>query len=326
MQTQTNTQNGIGPETKGVFVKRRREGQVVIATLDNPPYGLVTAELLDELNTFVDEVERDESIGAVVFHGAHPTRFLGHFDVFELLEMVEGSSIKVSQRQADIALRTVRAIAHVPGASRAIERSTAAGLLAIERYHDLLLRINRIGATFIAAMNGSAMGGGLELALACDLRYIADGDHYLSPPEILIGIIPGLGGTQRIARAMGTAPALELILEGGMLSPHQALAAGLVNRVVEPDRLLDEALTTARRLARRPRAAVAAAKRAVYEGTSTTLARGMHVEQAAFMAALSGPAAARGVKAYVEDVKRTGDLTAFDPHARKAYTDVPTST
>lgn len=286
---------------------------MVIATLDSPPHGLMNAELVAGFDALVGDVERDAGIGAVVVHGAHPERFLAHYDVGELLELAKAAGLKVSQRQADVALRAVRTVARVPGAGGVVERTPAAGMLALERFHELL---NRVGATFIAAIDGSALGGGCELALACDLRYMADGDFLIGQPEILLGIIPGGGGTQRLARLLGSGRALELVLEGSALSPAEALAAGLVNRVLALDHLLDEAVETAHRLARRPRLAVAAAKRAIYEGGSETLARGLHVEQAGFMATLTSAAGGRGMQAYVDGLKRTGELPFYDPTAR----------
>jgi enoyl-CoA hydratase len=300
-----------------VFVRTRREGRVVIATLDSPPHGLMNAALVAELEALVGDVERDTGIGAVVLHGAHPARFLAHYDVGELLELATAAGVKVSQRQAEVALRAVRTVARVPGAGDVVERTPAAGMLALERFHELMLRINRVGATFIAAIDGSALGGGCELALACDLRYMADGDFLIGQPEILLGIIPGGGGTQRLARLLGSGRALELVLEGSALSPAQALAAGLVNRVVPPDRLLEEATETGQRLARRSRIAVAAAKRAIYEGGSATLLHGLQVERAGFMATVTSAAGARGMQAYVDGLRQTDELPGYDPAARE---------
>ena len=281
----------------------------------------MNADLVAGLDALVGEVERDTGIGAVVLHGSHPARFLAHYDVAELLAMAEAASVPVSARQAAIALRAVRALARVPGGVAAVERTPAAGMLALQRFHELLLRMNRVGATFIAALNGSAMGGGCELALACDLRYMADGDFVIGQPEVLLGIIPGGGGTQRLARLLGSGRALELTLEGSALSPAEALSIGLVNRVLPPERLLDEALTAARRLARRPRVAVAAAKRAVYDGGSAPLAVGLHIEAANFMTAMSSSAAIKGMGAYVEGLRQTGELPGYDAAARQRLLD-----
>ncbi len=277
----------------------------------------MNAELVAGLDALVGEVERDAGIGAVVLHGAHPERFLAHYDVAELLAMSEAGGVSVSRRQADVALRAVGMLARVPGGEDAVERTPAAGLLALQRFHELLLRMNRVGATFIAALDGSAMGGGCELALACDLRYMADGDFVIGQPEILLGIIPGGGGTQRLARLLGSGRALELTLEGSALSPAEALSIGLVNRVLAPERLLDEAVAAAARLARRPRVAVAAAKRAIYEGGSATLRHGLHTEAANFMTTMSSSAAARGMRAYVDGLSKTGELPGYDTAARE---------
>jgi enoyl-CoA hydratase/carnithine racemase len=257
----------------------------------------------------------------VVLHGAHPERFLAHYDVAELLAGARATGVRVTARQAGAALRTVRAVAHVPGGATTIARTPAAGLLALERFHELLLRMNRAGATFVAALDGSALGGGCELALACDLRYMADGDFVIGQPEILLGIMPGGGGTQRLARLVGSGKALELVLEGTALSPPEALEIGLVNRVMPMERVLAEALATAHRLARRPRIAVAGCKRAVYEGGSAGLAQGMHIERAAFMATMTSPVAARGMEAYLDGLEATGELPGYDPAARARLLD-----
>ncbi len=253
-----------------------------------------------------------------MLHGAHPDRFLAHFDVGELLASARAGGARLSHRQASAGLRAVHAAARVPGGERLVERSPASGMLDLERFHALMLRLGRVGATVIAAIDGSALGGGCELALACDLRFMADGDFVIGQPEILLGIIPGGGGTQRLARLVGSGRAIELILEGTALTPAEALEAGLLNRVISVDALLEEAIETAERLARRPRVAVAAAKRAVYEGGSLSLTEGLHVERAAFMNALTSAAAERGMQGYVDGLEATGELPGYDPDARAA--------
>ena len=94
----------------------------------------------------------------------------------------------------------------VPGAENALSRTQLAGLVAIERFHEIMLRMESCGAVFIVAINGSAQGGGCELSLACDFRWMAEGDHRIGQPEILLGFPPGGGGTQRLARMLGNEP------------------------------------------------------------------------------------------------------------------------
>ena len=153
------------------------------------------------------------------------------------------------------------------------------------------------------------MGGGCELALACDLRLMAKGDYLIGLPESTLGIIPGAGGTQRLARALGAAGALEMMLEGRVLKPAEAEKIGLVHRAVARTRLLPEAKETAQRLARRSPVAIGALKRAVYEGASRSLPEGLRMERAGFMAATSSPAARRALSAYAREVAEAGPMT-----------------
>ncbi len=196
-----------------------------------------------------------------------------------------------------------------------LARTPAAGLVAVERFGDIFLRMNRCGAVFVAAINGSAMGGGCELSLACDLRLMAAGDYGLAQPEILLGFPPGGGGTQRLARLLGSARALRIVLEGGPLGPEEAAEIGLVDEVVPPDELLERALALAERLGARSKAAVAASKRAVYEGASMSLADGLRLERAEFLATLGTAEAKEAMAAYVEGFERTGELPGYDPTA-----------
>jgi enoyl-CoA hydratase/carnithine racemase len=209
-------------------------------------------------------------------------------------------------------LRAVGGLRRVPGGEEALARTPAAGLVAVERFHELFLRMNRCGAVFVAALNGSAMGGGSELALACDVRLIARGDHGIGQPEILLAFPPGGGGTQRLARLLGPAKALRIVLDGGPLTPEQAAELGLVDRVVEPGELIAQAVAEAGRLGSRSKVAVAACKRAVYDGGSMTLAAGLRLERAEFMSALVGAEAREAMRAYVEAIERTGELPLYD--------------
>lgn len=304
----------------GQQVRTERDGRVVTATLENPPHALMTRQMVAELGTLVQELDEDPSVGAVVLTGGHPERFLAHYDVRELLAAGEGAPA-VSARQAQIGIRAVEALTRLPASSRALHRTPASGILELRAFHEPLLRMGRSGVVFIAALNGSAMGGGCELALACDLRLMADGPHMIGQPEILLGFPPGGGGTQRLARLIGRARALELVLEGGSLEPAEAAQIGLVNRVVPAGGLLEEAQAIAARLARRPKEAVAATKRSVLEGGSLSLEAGLRVEQAAFMSTLASGSARRAMNAYVDHLERTGELPAYDAEARERLLD-----
>ena len=151
----------------------------------------------------------------------------------------------------------------------------------------------------IAAINGYALGGGLELAMAFDFRVCAE-DSKLGLPEVLLGVIPGGGGTQRLPRLIGSSRAKELIMTGRQVRADEALAIGLVNRVVAPDDVLESALAWAGQFARGPLLAHALAKSAVDQGLEGTLAQGLDIEQAAFTEVARTEDAARGITSFVE--------------------------
>jgi enoyl-CoA hydratase len=149
-------------------------------------------------------------------------------------------------------------------------------------------RFRRISKPLIAAVNGYAYGGGCELALTCDLIVAAETAAF-AQPEIKLGIMPGAGGTQRLARAIGPYRAMELILTGEPISAREAYASGLVNRLVPPERLLDEARELAQLIASRPPVAVRLAREAVRHGAENTVREGLEVERRNFLLLFDTP-------------------------------------
>ena len=292
-------------------IRTEQEGRVLTVLLDNPPRNFMTGQMVAELDELTRSLESDSSVGAVVITGAPDDIFITHYDVAEILAGTTGMGITVSPTAAGTSLRAVGALARVPGARATLERTPAAGPLALKRIHDLFLRMNRSDKVFIAAINGLALGGGCELALACDIRIMADGDGQIGLPEITLGIIPGAGGTQRLSRLLGPGRALEAMLEGRAFGPAEAAEIGIVHRSVPGERLADEARLTAERLARRSPAAVAALKRAVYEGAASDLPSGLHIERAQFLAAASSPAARAALAAYAEEVEAGGGASPW---------------
>jgi enoyl-CoA hydratase len=292
-------------------VHTQKRGRVLIVRLDNPPRNFMTTAMVGELDALTRGLEEDPSVGAVVITGAPEDVFITHFDVAEISQGSEGIGVTISPTQAGGSLRAFGAVQRIPGARSMLARSPAAGVLALRQIHELFVRMNRLDKVFIAAINGLALGGGCELALACDVRIMAKGEHRIGLPEMTLGIIPGAGGTQRLARALGPARALEMMLEARALSPEEASEVGLVHRTVEAAELLEEALATGERLARRSPAAVASLKRAVYEGSSRPLSEGLHIERAEFLATASTPAAKRAMQAYADEVKRLGDVAPW---------------
>lgn len=166
----------------------------------------------------------------------------------------------------------------------------------------VLDRLERLGKPSIAAINGYALGGGLELAMACTLRLAAEGAR-LGQPEVALGIIPGYGGTQRLARLVGAGRALELVLGGEPIDAREAHRIGLVNRVVPAADLLPAAEALARTLLTRGPVALRYAMQAVHEGLQMTLSEGLSMEAALFGLACATEDMREGTRAFVEKRK-----------------------
>jgi len=224
---------------------------VQVWTLSNPPMNYMTAAMSRELLELVGKTEGDESVRAVIVTGGVEGKFITHYSVDELAAMAADP--------AECA-RTFPVI--------------EAG------FHRLLNRIMMMPKAVIAAINGDCMGGGYELAMACDFRLAADGPFQIGLPEAVLGILPGGSGTQRLPRLIGRSRALEVMLFGNVYSPADAERMGMVNRVMPPKELMPLAREWARTLSMRAPRSVAAIKRAVYVGTDHDLETGLMIERA----------------------------------------------
>ncbi|MBX5453586.1 MAG: enoyl-CoA hydratase [Acetobacteraceae bacterium] len=171
--------------------------------------------------------------------------------------------------------------------------------------HDFIAKweiVSQIKKPVIAAVAGYALGGGCELAMMCDIIIAAENARF-GQPEINLGVIPGAGGTQRLTRAVGKAKAMEMILTGRMMDAAEAERANLVARVVPTDRLLEEALALAERIAALSPVAVAMAKQAVNRAFETTLSEGIRVERSLFHPLFGTPDQKEGMAAFIEKRK-----------------------
>jgi enoyl-CoA hydratase len=172
----------------------------------------------------------------------------------------------------------------------------------MQRAHDFLFRLEALEIPVIAAVHGFALGGGFEIALACDFIYAADTARF-GLPEINLGLMPGFGGTQRLPRLVGANMAKELIFTGKMISAAEAAQIGLVNKVVPAAALMEEVLKTARDVAAKGKVSLRAVKEAVNQGLNVDLASGCHIEIDAFALALASPDAKEGTTAFLEKRK-----------------------
>jgi enoyl-CoA hydratase len=283
-----------------------RQGRVLVLRIDHPPHNFMNAEMVRQLAGLVRSLRGDRSVGAVVITGKPDALFITHYDVGEILASVRRAGIAAGPRLTAVILRLVGALRRVPGLRGLAGRTPLGSVLELYRIHDLFVAMNRSDKVFIAAINGPATGGGCEISLACDVRYMADAEIAIGLPEMTIDFNPGAGGTQRLPRAVGQGRALEMLLEGRTLSPHEALDFGLVSAVVPHERVKEEAIRTAQRLARRSPEAIRSLKRAVYEGGSMPLARGLAAERKWFMVSSATDSSQRKMAAMTEQVELEG--------------------
>jgi enoyl-CoA hydratase/carnithine racemase len=292
-------------------------GSVLVARIDGGPLGLFGNELAEALDELVERADRDPAIHGVVFTGTHPTRFVSHAEVRWLQE--GGAAVpSVNVAGASVLARTARGVNRAPGAESVLGRTPLWPAVQLERVHRTFLKMNRSGVIFAAALNGSALGLGAEFSWANDLRVMADGPYVIGQPEILLGIMPGGGGTQRLPRLIGNHRALLTILEGKPLTPAMALEIGALDEVVEADRLLPRTIELVERLGRRPKGSRAAVKRAVYFGGSTDLDTGLHIERSEFLATALSAVGQELMLDYMAATEAGGELPLYVPGVYEA--------
>lgn len=283
-----------------------QRGRVLQVLLDNPPANFLTTAVMQELADLLEDLEQRQDIGAVILSGAADGVFLTHFDVDEIERAVAPITFSMPAWLTRLLLESESLLRHLPGARKLLRRTLLAGVADMNLFHEVTAHMRRMDKVFIAAINGLALGGGCELALACDLRLMAEDDQverFLGQPEVLIGLIPGGGGTQMLARSLGVARALELCLEGQLLEPRQAVALGLVNGLAPAEELLEATDALAQRLSRRSPQAVRLIKRSIYQAASRDRTEGMASEKAGFLSAASQGNTRRAMREYIERVR-----------------------
>jgi enoyl-CoA hydratase/carnithine racemase len=248
----------------------QRDGAVAVVTINRPAVlNALSIQTLDELRQVMLDLRNDDGVRAVVVTGAGPKSF------------VAGADIKELAQQTPVSLR------ELGRAGQAV--------------FDL---IELLGKPVIAAINGFALGGGCELAMACTIRLAADTAR-LGQPEINLGLIPGYGGTQRLARLIGQGRALELLLTGTPISAEEAFRIGLVNRVVPAGELMAAATALAAQLAAQAPVAARYIIEAVHRGQDVPLADGQAIEATLFGLAAATDDMREGTRAFLEKRKPT---------------------
>ena len=250
------------------WVLSSRHGAVALLTLNRPDkLNALNSEVLAVLGHRIDELEHDPTVRVVVLTGTGTRAFVAGADIAELLPMDDRSALDFS-----------------------------------ELGNEVLKRIERSSKPFIAAVNGFALGGGCELALACDV-ILASNTARFGFPEVTIGVIPGFGGTQRLARLIGRNAAKHWVMTGDVFPADEAQRIGLCYRLYPPEELMDAAMKTADRMAQRAPLAVAECKRIINRGIQLPLEYALEAESRAFARCFRTQDQKEGMTAFIEKRK-----------------------
>lgn len=237
---------------------------IAVLTIDDPPANALGEKTLDALRETVGPLLEDDRVRVLVIRGAGEKIFVAGANINELIQLNEES-----------------------------------GKALAEKCKEVLFLIHRASKPVLAAINGVAAGGGLELALCCDIR-LASKAAKLGLPEVTLGVLPAAGGTQLLPRVIGSGKALEMMLTGDLISADAALGLGLVDRVVAPLKLMTETLDLAGRISKMPPLAVKEIKAAVVDASWRLLAHGLDKETLRFARLCATEDKQEGVKAFLE--------------------------
>jgi len=245
-----------------------KQGNVGVIKFNRPKaLNAVNADLLAEMQQALEAIEKDQSIRVLILTGEGEKAFVAGADIAYM--------VNLSPLEA--------------------RRFSLIG-------HEIGVRLENLPIPVIACVNGFALGGGTEMALACDFIYASENAKF-GQPEINLGIIPGFGGTQRLPRLVGKGVAKELCMTGVMITAQEAKEIGLVNKLFPPDKLWDETMKTANLIASKGKVSLRAVKQCVDRGYDTDLRRGCQIEAEAFGLCMASPDAKEGMSAFLEKRK-----------------------
>lgn len=251
------------PSTQTVIAQKT--GGVATITLNRPPVNSYNVALMTALREAIDEVDRLPEIRVILIESALDRFFSAGADLKDLQ------------------------------ANRPEDNTEM-----VEVAHEALERMANSPKLFIAAINGHALGGGLEIALACDLRFAKEGTYQIGLPEIRVGLFPGNGGTQRLPRLIGASRALSLMLSGDPVTITEALDLGIVNRIFPADRFVEETRAFAAKVSSYSPLSIARIKQAVYEGLHLNLTEGLSLERRLIAPLFASEDAREGLNAFLD--------------------------
>lgn len=253
------------------YYQIEKDGPIIIWKFHNPPKNLINIETMAELVELVEAFDKNPELRVGILTSATPGLFVQHFDVSLILEWGQGLS---QLSKEDVA----QTLAQLPPPRGLTGHTTK---------------------PIICAINGPVEAGGCEMALGFDFRFISR-DSFMGQPEVFVGFPPGGGGTQRLARILGAAKALELCLTGRRIYADEAERLGLVTKACDPNELMPVVMAFARELAAKPMVGVINIKKAIYEGLDLPLQEGLIRERGLFFESLINPETLELMRLYVE--------------------------
>ena len=259
-------------------------GNYVICYLSNPPTHTLTSSGVNEIHTFLDQIEKRDDLRVLAFTGDGENVFIKHYEVGELANTAERNLETKKDKQDPKELHA---------------------------FHTMLLRLRDLDAIVVAGINGNTAGGGCEFSLGCDLRIMADGNFLIGLPETSVGILPGGGGTQRLSRLIGPSRALDLILHAKLLSPKEAFDLGIINKLVSEVSFNQELISYCEDLSNRAPIALQQVKKIIHQGLEMTLEESLLVEQKAFDVTMNSKDAARAMRALLNTQENIEDVSEF---------------
>jgi len=255
---------------------------VAEVVMDRPPANAMSIGVFEEIGEVARELEGNPEVRAAVFTSALEKYFMSGLDLKDLPVLI--GKLMESEKEPVDPMELMR--------KALFEMSSI--------LNESLLAVQRLPFPTIAAINGHALGGGLEFSLCCDYRFMARGTGTIGLTEVNLGLIPGGGGTQRLPRLIGKGRATELILEGRRLTADEALEIGLVNRVFMMEELKLGSMKFALELAQKATKSLAMAKRAINEGMETDLESGLLIEREAMAQLVGTEDLTEGIQAFIQ--------------------------
>jgi len=245
-----------------------KQGKVAVIKFNRPKaLNAINPDVLAEVDKALDEIAADASLGALILTGEGNKAFVAGADIAHMISLTPLQARKFSRDG-----------------------------------QEALFRLESLPIPVIACVNGFALGGGTEITMACDFIYASENARF-GQPEINLGLIPGFGGTQRLARLVGKAMAKELCMTGDMITAAEAKEIGLVNKVFQPEKLWEETMKTAGIIASKGKVSMRAVKRCVDRGLDVDLHSGCYMESDAFSVCITSPDGTEGMSAFLEKRK-----------------------